>query len=133
MCVHVCVCVLYLSSVLYLSCYSIQGLSCTNGPVSVSIFVQFFFQLLYILHHYHNFLQSIPSIYTFVGKTVHFCTLQANFFLQSFIVPSLKYLASPFLLSSRSFLFVSYRFFINLYTLIKFFLFLLSFNVVRCI
>ena len=38
---------------------------------SVSIFVQFFFQFMYILCHYH-FLQSIPSIYTSLGKTVLF-------------------------------------------------------------
>ena len=102
------------------------------GPVSVSIFVQFFFQLMCILCHYHFFLQSIPSIYTSLGKTVLFCIVQANSFLQFFLV-SPQILASPFLFNVRSFLSVSSRLFINLIIVIKSPLSLLSFSVVRCI
>ena len=49
------------------------------GPVSVSIFVQFFLQLMYILCHCHFFLLSNQSIYTLLGKAVFFCMLQQKF------------------------------------------------------
>ena len=82
---HVCVCV-------YLLSCSIEGLSYT--PV-----VQFFFQLMYILYYYYLFIQSIPSIYTSLEKTVLFCIIQANPFVQFFFSCPLRYLASPFLLN----------------------------------
>ena len=47
-----------------------------------------FLQLLYILCHYHFFLQSIPSIYTSLGKAALFCIIQANSFLQFYYLPS---------------------------------------------
>ena len=53
------------------------------GPVSVSIFVQFFLPVMcVILCHHHLFLQSIPSIYTSLGKTVHLCIVWANSILR---------------------------------------------------
>ena len=71
-CVCVCVCIcIYPGPELHLS-----------GPVSVSIFVQFYFQL-YILYHY-NFLQSTPSIYTSLGKTVNFFLYHSSKFLFAF-------------------------------------------------
>ena len=112
---HVCVCV-------YLLSYIIQGLSYTHMfPVSVSISVRFFLQSMYILCHYHLFLQFIPSTYTLY---------QSSKFLFAIFSCPLKYLTSPFLLNIRSFLPASSRLFISSYIVTKS---PLSFSIVRCI
>ena len=86
------------------------------GPVSISIFVQFFLPLLYILCQYHLFLQYIPIIYTSLGKTVLFCHSGKSLYAIFFLCP-LKFPAFPFLS-------VSSRLFVNLYIIIKSSLFL---------
>ena len=77
-----------------------------------------FFQLIYILCHYHLILQSIPSIYTSLRETVLF-VLFKEIPLKKFFLCPLKHLISPLLLNIRSFISVSSRFFINLYIVIK--------------
>ena len=99
---------------IYLPSCSTELHSC--GPISVSIIVQIFFQLIYILCHYHLFLQSIPSIYT-LGKTYVFVSFKQIPFCIFFLCP-IKYLASHFLLNIRSFLSVSFKLFINLHIVI---------------
>ena len=89
------------------------------GPVSISIFVQFFLQLMYILCHYHLFLQTIPIIYSyFFIENYFFVSFKQIPFCNFFLCP-LQFLASPFLLNIRSFLSVFSRLFINLYIVIK--------------
>ena len=74
-----------------------QGLSYIRVVLSLYLCLfSFSFQLLYILSHYHLFFMSIPSIDTSPGKTVLFCVIQANSFLQ-FLMCSLIFPASPFL------------------------------------
>ena len=74
-----CVCVY-----VYLPSCSIQGLSYTHVVLSPYLYLSFFFQLLYILCHYHLFFQSIPSM--FLWRKLYFCIIQANSFLQFFLV-----------------------------------------------
>ena len=80
---------------------------------------------MYILCHYHLFLQSIPSIYTSLGKTTFFISFKQISLCSIFLC--------PFLLNIKSFLSISSRLFINLYIVIKSPFSLLSFNVVKCI
>ena len=87
---------------------------------------------MYILCHYHLFLQSIPSINTNLGKMYFFSPFKQIHLCSIFLCP-LKFLASPFLVNIGPFLSVSSRLFINLYIVIKSPLSLLSFNVVQCI
>ena len=82
----------------YIPSCSIQILSYTCSPVSVSIFVQFFLQLMYILCHYHLFLESIQNIYTSLGKTVLLLYRSSKFRFAIFSC-LLKFLASPFILN----------------------------------
>ena len=86
----VCMC-LPSCSILQRNSSSSSSLSFTRGPVSVSIFVQFFLQLLYILCHY----QSIPSPYASLGKVVLFC-VQANSYAFFLVSPQISSLFFPF-------------------------------------
>ena len=58
-CVCVCVCVCVSVCVLWYTGREVQS----SGPVSISIFVQFFLLLMYILCHYHLFLPSVHFKY----------------------------------------------------------------------
>ena len=113
---------------MYLPSCSIQGLSYTRLVLFPYLYVYFFLQLMYILCHYHLFLQSIPSIYTSLEKT-NFLYLSSKLLIVIFsCVPSNF---QPLLFFSiLSFFYVSSRLFIYLYIVIKS---SLSFNVVKCI
>ena len=94
-----------LSPYLYLSSFSFSW--CTFFAIIISSFSPFQVSIL-------------PC-----GKLLFFCIVQGNSFLQFFLCP-LKYLAFPFLFIIRSFLFVSFRLFINLYIVSLFFILMLS-------
>ena len=80
----------YMFSWLFCVCLCVCMYLCMGGSVSVSIFVEFYLELLYILCCYDIFLQSIPSIYTSMGKTVLFCvSFKQNPFLQTFFCPQI--------------------------------------------
>ena len=125
LCVCVCVCVCIYLVVVYRASVTLLW-SC------LCIYICLVFPSVDV-HSLPSPLPSVHSKYLCFRENYFFVLFEQIPFCKFFMC-SLKFLASPFLLNIRSFLFVSSRLFINLCIVIKSPLYsLLSVNIVKCI